>query len=232
MQGRKVFIGKSHPEVRLETRVRPDHEVRRRAKVLDLSWVYAETLGDYSHTGQPSLDPGGAVKILLRGFFENIPSERKLMKRIADTPAFRWYISYDLDERLPDPSDLSKFRRRLGPGFFQTLLARVIELGEAAGLVKNEAFLMDSTRVAAAAGAETARTVTLRSKADGEALERGTGRPTPVAFPPGSFCPCPPFTLLAALRPVVERPILRIGRPGRGSLPPWRSVPTPPTIPP
>jgi len=71
------------------------------------------------------------------------------MKRIADTPAFRWYIGYDLDERLPDPSDLSKFRRRLGPGFFQTLLARVIELGEAAGLVKNEAFLMDSTRVAA-----------------------------------------------------------------------------------
>ena len=109
------------------------------------------------------------------------------MKRIADTPAFRWYIGYDLDARLPDPSDLSKFRRRLGPGFFQTLLARVIELGEAAGLVKNEAFLMDSTRVAA--DKATRRACPFRSHGvAARPVSKGstpTPRPTPVWIGPG-----------------------------------------------
>jgi len=41
----------------LEAVVPDDHQVRAIARVLDLSWVRAELVPYYSHTGRPSIDP-------------------------------------------------------------------------------------------------------------------------------------------------------------------------------
>jgi hypothetical protein len=41
----------------LEEVVPEDHQVRRIAKVLDLSWVHAELVTHYSRLGRPSIDP-------------------------------------------------------------------------------------------------------------------------------------------------------------------------------
>jgi IS5 family transposase len=37
-------------------------------------------------------------------FFEDIRSERLLMRQVADRLSVRWYAGYDLDEPLPDHS--------------------------------------------------------------------------------------------------------------------------------
>src|SRR5262249_24393016 len=41
-------------------------------------------------------------------FFENIRSERLLMRQVADRLSVRWYVGYDLDEPLPDHSTRSR----------------------------------------------------------------------------------------------------------------------------
>jgi hypothetical protein len=52
-------------------------------------------------------------------FFENIRSERLLMRQVVDRLSVRWYVGYDLDEPLPDHSTLSKIRTRYGLEVFR-----------------------------------------------------------------------------------------------------------------
>ena len=47
-------------------------------------------------------------------FFEGLRSERQLMRVVADRLSLRWYVGYDLGERLPDHSSLTKIRERYG----------------------------------------------------------------------------------------------------------------------
>jgi len=62
----------------LEAIVPDDHQVRRIASVLDLSWVRAELAPHYSHTGRPSIDPELMLRMLIVGYVFAIRSERAL----------------------------------------------------------------------------------------------------------------------------------------------------------
>src|SRR5713226_7851905 len=68
----------------------------------------------YAVAGRPSIDPIVFFKLQLVMFFEDIRSERLLMRQVADRLSIRWYLGYDLDEPLPDHSSLSKIRLRYG----------------------------------------------------------------------------------------------------------------------
>jgi transposase len=48
-----------------ESVVPEDHQVRRIAVVLDLSWVRAKLAPYYSHTGRPSIDPELMIRMLI-----------------------------------------------------------------------------------------------------------------------------------------------------------------------
>ena len=65
----------------LDAAVPDDHQVRRIAAVLDLSWVHSELAPHYSHTGRPSIDPELMIRMLILGHphsliagFESRPS--------------------------------------------------------------------------------------------------------------------------------------------------------------
>jgi IS5 family transposase len=49
-------------------------------------------------------------------FFEGIRSERQLLRIAADRLSIRWYLGYNLNERLPDHSSLTHIRARYGLG--------------------------------------------------------------------------------------------------------------------
>src|SRR5258708_21193694 len=96
--------------VSLEELVPQDHFYRHLQKVLDLSFVYNLVRERYSIAGRPSIDPIVFFKLQLVMFFEDIRSERLLMRQVADRLSVRWHVGDYLDDPLPDHSSLIRLR--------------------------------------------------------------------------------------------------------------------------
>ena len=172
MQGRKDIEPRLFYQVSLEQLVPKDHLVRQLATVLDLSWVRSATARYYSHLGRPSLDPVVIAKLLLLGYLYDIPSERQLMREVQVNLAYRWYLGYDLDEAIPNHSDLSKARRRFGLGLFEQLFEAILACCQQAGLVGGQTVLMDSTVVQANASLDSVTTLRYRPAEYWQQLEQ------------------------------------------------------------
>jgi transposase len=114
---------------------------------LDLSFIRAWVQDSYADRGRPSVDPVVFFKLQLIGFFENLRSERHLMRVVADRVSLRWYLGYDWDEPLPDHSSLTRIRERYGLPIFQRFFEHVVELCQEAGLVWGKELIFDSTKV-------------------------------------------------------------------------------------
>src|SRR5262245_37831077 len=68
--------------VSLEELVPQDHFYRHLQKTLDLSFVYDLVQELYATSGRPSIDPVVFFKLQLVMFFEDIRSERLLMRQV------------------------------------------------------------------------------------------------------------------------------------------------------
>jgi transposase len=133
--------------VSLEELVPQDHFYRHLQKVLDLSFVYDLVRESYAIVGRPSIDPVVFFKLQLVMFFENIRSERLLMRQVADRLSVRWYVGYDLDEALPDHSTLSKIRQRYGLEVFRRFFEAIVQRCQEAKLLWGKELYFDSTQV-------------------------------------------------------------------------------------
>ncbi len=133
--------------VSLEELVPQDHFYRHLQTVLDLSFVYDLVRECYSDVGRPSLDPVVFFKLQVVMFFEDIRSERLLLRQVADRLSVRWYVGYDLDEPLPDHSTLSKIRLRYGLSVFRRFFEAIVEQCQKAKLVWGKELYFDSTQV-------------------------------------------------------------------------------------
>ena len=143
-------------DVSLEGLVPDDHFYRRLEATLDLSFV-RELVGPlYAGGGRPSVDPVVFFKLQLVMFFEDLRSERQLMRVVADRLSLRWYLGYDLFERLPDHSSLTRIRERYGLPVFRRFFERVVEECIGAGLVRGEELFFDATKVEANASLDSA----------------------------------------------------------------------------
>ena len=77
-------------------------------------WAICEpAYADPSRGGRPGIDPVVYLKMLSIGFFEDLPSERAIANRCADSLSIRGYLGYSLMETTPDHSSLSVIRERL-----------------------------------------------------------------------------------------------------------------------
>jgi transposase len=123
---------------------------------LDLSFVRDLVQDCYSsHMGRPSIDPVVFFKLQLIMFFEGIRSERQLMEMVNLNLAYRWFIGYDLDEKVPDHSALSKIRDRYGLKVFQGFFEQVVEMCIEAGLVWGKELYFDGTKIRANASIDS-----------------------------------------------------------------------------
>src|SRR5690349_9380374 len=77
--------------VSLEALVPPDHFYRHLQRTLDLSFVRELVQDTYAPRGRPSIDPVIFFRLHLVMFFEDIRSERLLMRLVADRLSVRWY---------------------------------------------------------------------------------------------------------------------------------------------
>lgn len=99
--------------------------------------------------GRPGIDPAVYFKMLMIGFFENLPSERSIASRCADSLSLRAFLGYELHEATPDHSSLSVIRRRLGPEVYQAAFELVLSGLREHGLLKGRNLGIDSSVIEA-----------------------------------------------------------------------------------
>ena len=136
-------------DISLEDLVTQDNFYRRLEATLDLSFVRELVQPLYAKGGRPSVDPVVFFRLQLVMFFENIRSERELMRIAADRLSVRWYLGYGLHEPLPFHSSLTRARERFGVEVFRRFFEEIVETCVEAGLVWGEEFFFDATKVRA-----------------------------------------------------------------------------------
>jgi transposase len=139
----------------VEQLVPQNHFYRHLERTLDLSFVRELVHETYAGGGRPSIDPIVFFKLQLVMFFEDIRSERLLMRHAADRLSVRWYLGYDLAEPLPDHSSLTKIRSRYGIEVFRRFFEVIVEQCQEAGLIWGQELYFDGTKVQANASVDS-----------------------------------------------------------------------------
>lgn len=135
----------------LEDRIPSNHLLRRMDAVLDLSWLRAELLPFYSHTGCPSIDPELMIRMLLVGYCYSIRSERRLCQEVELNLAYRWFCRLGLEDKVPNHSSFSVNRhgRFRDSDILRKVFESVVRRCMDAGLVKGEGFAIDASVIEA-----------------------------------------------------------------------------------
>ncbi|WP_201979908.1 IS1182 family transposase [Hymenobacter rubidus] len=157
MQGKKLFLDKEVVRFRLSERVPPHNLYRRLAELVDWTFLYEQTRGLYSPTGQPSLDPVVFFKLVLVGRLENLVSDRRLVEHCALRLDILLFLGYEVDEELPWHSTISRTRQLFPASVFERLFDHVFAQCVARGLVAGDTQAVDSAPVKANASLETVR---------------------------------------------------------------------------
>ena len=133
--------------VNLDKRVRADHPLRAIEATIDFTFVRGVVKGFYGQNGNPSVDPVVIMKMMFLLFYDNVASERELMKIIAERLDYMWFLGYGLNDEIPNHSVLSKARARWGVEVFETLFTRIVAQCHEAGLVEGKTLHMDGSLV-------------------------------------------------------------------------------------
>jgi transposase len=142
--------------INLDKRVGADHPLRAVSLALgDLGWVRQAVAHCYGGNGNVSVDPVLPVKMMVLLFWDNIASERELMRVIPERLDYLWFLGYGLDQEIPDHSVLSKARSRWGAALFEELFVRSIDLCAQAGLVDGAKLYIDSSLIRAHASRDS-----------------------------------------------------------------------------
>ncbi len=92
----------------LDERVPPDHPLRRIRALVDFDFVSGKVESLYGKNGNVSVPPPVILKLMFLLFYENVSSERELMKTLPMRLDWLWFLDFDLDSEVPDHSVLSK----------------------------------------------------------------------------------------------------------------------------
>ena len=151
MMGRQpdVQIKLFYSRINLDKRIRQDHPLRQINRHIDFDFVYNEVRDTYGQRGNVSVPPPVILKMMLLLIFYNVRSERELMDTIPERLDWLWFLGYDLDDRVPNHSVLSKARARWGVKAFQSFFDRIVTQCVQAGLVSGKKLFMDSSDIQA-----------------------------------------------------------------------------------
>ena len=144
-------------QVNLETRIPPDHPLRKIKAAMDFAFVRAEVSDRYGFNGNVSVDPEVILKLMFLLFFEDVASERELLRSLPYRLDWLWFLEMGLEDTIPDHSVLSKARRRWGPAVFERLFVRTIRAGLEAGLVDGSKLHVDGSLVDANASNDSVK---------------------------------------------------------------------------
>jgi len=102
-----------------------------------------------NNAGRPGIDPVVYLKMIMIGFFEDLPSERAIAARCADSIAIRSFLNYSLEEKTPDHSTFTVIRQRLGLEIYQQIFTLTLEALREHGLLRGKNLGIDSSVIEA-----------------------------------------------------------------------------------
>lgn len=100
-------------------------------------------------TGRPGIDPVVYLKMIMIGFFEDLPSERAIAARCADSMSIRDFLHYELDEKTPDHSTFTIIRQRLGLDIYDRIFTLTLQALREHGLLRGKHLGIDSSVIEA-----------------------------------------------------------------------------------
>jgi len=142
-------------QINLDERVRSEHPLRKVREHIDFSFVRGEVAGCYGYNGNVSVDPVVIMKMMFLLFFDDVASERELMRVIPERLDYMWFLGYGLNDSIPDHSVLSKARSRWGVDVFESLFVRIVAQCVEQDLVSGEKIHMDGCLVDANASKDS-----------------------------------------------------------------------------
>jgi transposase len=104
---------------------------------------------DKSGAGRPGIDPVVYLKMLMVGFFEDLPSERAIAARCADSMSIRAFLKYELNEKTPEHSSFTVIRQRLGLEIYERISTLTLQALREHGLLRGKNLGIDSSVIEA-----------------------------------------------------------------------------------
>lgn len=136
----------------LENLVPENHLLRKIEKVIDFSFINRICKPYYSEdNGRPAIEPEILFRMLFIGYLYGIRSERRLVEEVKVNVAYRWFLGYDLTDRIPDASVIwqNRLRRFNGTDIPQQIFDNIVRQAMKYGLVGGRILYSDSTHLKA-----------------------------------------------------------------------------------
>lgn len=170
----KYMIKRTDRQIKMELvhigqLVPDDHILRKVDKFIDFEFIREKVAHLYCpDNGRPAVDPVVLFKMLFIGYLFGIRSERQLVRDIQVNVAYRWFLGFDLSDKIPDASTISQNRRRrfIQSTVYQEIFDEIVLLAMRKKLLDGKVLYTDSTHLKANANknkfttaqvAETAR---------------------------------------------------------------------------
>lgn len=133
----------------LEQRVHEDHPLRKIKNLIDFSFIRSEVKELYGYNGNQSIDPAVILKLMFLLFYENVKSERTLAVQLPVRLDWLWFCDYDINDKTPNHSVISKARKRWGIDVFTKFFQNILQQCINANLVEGEIIHIDSSTIKA-----------------------------------------------------------------------------------
>lgn len=185
MQGKKQYQEQLFTNFQLSDRVPADNMYRKLKEILDLQFLYAATAKYYGKDGQKSIDPVVFFKLLLVGYLENQPSDRRIVHMSSMRMDILYFIGYNIDEELPWHSTLSRTRQLYDEDVFNELFKQVLKQCIDKGMLTGKRQAIDSVYVKANAAMDSVKdilddaAVFTNQLKESDPKDDDDGRPTP-----------------------------------------------------
>lgn len=129
-----------------------NHILRDIEKAVDFDFIYDEVKDLYSdEIGRPSIDPVVLFKIVLIQYTFGIRSMRQTIKEIEVNVAYRWFLGFDLTDKIPHFSTFGKnyVRRFKGTDIFEKIFEHILSEAVDCGFVDASTVFIDATHIKA-----------------------------------------------------------------------------------
>lgn len=136
----------------IENLVKKEHILRKIDEYIDFKFIYDLVEDKYClENGRPSIDPVVLFKMILIGYLFGVRSERRLIEEIHHNVAYRWFLGYGLEDKIPDASTISQNRRRrfTGTDIFEKIFDNIVEQAINHKLITGKIMYVDSTHIKA-----------------------------------------------------------------------------------
>lgn len=154
--------------VSIEQLVPRDHLLRKIHKTISFEFIREKVEGLYCpDNGRPAIDPVVLFKMLFIGYLFGIRSERQLVKEVEVNIAYRWFLGFGLQDKVPSHSTFSKNRQRRfnASPIHQEVFDEIVWQAMKRKLVSGRILYTDSTHLKASAN---------KNKFDKQLVEKST----------------------------------------------------------